>query len=29
MYIPGETRDNEKVRRVFIDNGGLMIMMIL
>lgn len=23
MYIPGETRENDKVRRILIENGGL------
>lgn len=27
MYIPGETRDNEKTRKILIENGGLLALL--
>lgn len=27
MYIPGETRDNDKIRRILIENGGLLALL--
>jgi len=28
MYIPGETRENDEARKVFIESGGLLTMII-
>lgn len=29
MYIPGETRENEKNRKLFIEHGGLLTMLLI
>ena len=29
MYIPGETRENEKNRKLFIEHGGLLAMLLI
>lgn len=27
MYIPGETRDNDRIRKILIENGGLLALL--
>lgn len=27
LYIPGETRDNDKIRKILIENGGLLALL--
>lgn len=29
MYIPGETRENDKVRKILIENGGLIVLIYI
>lgn len=29
MYIPGETRENDKVRKILIENGGLVALIYI
>jgi hypothetical protein len=29
MYIPGETRDNDKTRKMLIENGGILALITI
>jgi len=29
MYIPGETRIHDEIRKILIDNGGLMALILI